>query len=69
MSDAEIAAKIQKESVGLDTLCLDRTKNVTDTETTFILNSQETDNGVVRTKDEAVATFKEINGEWKATGW
>jgi hypothetical protein len=71
MSDAEIAAwlQLQSEMDGLDTLPLDRVQNVSDTEAAFVLYSEETDDGTVKTRDEAVATFMNIGGEWRFTGF
>jgi len=68
-SDSEIAALLQNEISGLGVLRLDRVKNVSDTEATFVLYSSETDDGKTKARGEAVAQFKHIGGEWKFTGF
>ncbi len=67
MSETDVSAALQNEVSGLPSLQLDRIKNVSDSEATFVLYSQETNNGVQKTRDEAVISFKNINGEWKST--
>jgi type II secretory pathway component PulJ len=68
MTDAEIADQLESEIDGLDTLPLDRVNNVSETETSFVLFSDGNDNGTVKTEGQAVATFVNINGEWRFTG-
>jgi hypothetical protein len=68
MSDPEISDKIQKEIAGLETLRLDRTKNVSETEVTYLLKYFETDDGSSKTRDEFVLTFKKVGSEWKSAG-
>jgi hypothetical protein len=64
-SDAEIANELQTEMAGLEGLRIDRQRVEPDGQVTFILNSLEEDNGVTRTRDEAVMRFKNVDGQWK----
>lgn len=68
MSDAEVAEMLENQIDGLDTLPLDQVTNVSDDEMSFVLYSEDTTDGVTNTHDEAVATFVNINGQWRFTG-
>ncbi len=69
MTDSQVTALLQQEVSGLSALRLDRTRDVSDTSVGFVISSQESDNGTTRTREEAVLTFTNTLGEWKATGF
>jgi len=64
-TDAEIATIFAEETRGMRGLRLDRKKSASDTEVTFVISSQETDDGATISRDEAVMKFKNLGGEWK----
>jgi hypothetical protein len=65
--EADLANQIREEYSGLQALRLDRIKTGDDGSISFIVTSVETDDGVQKTRDESVMTFKNIGGEWKLT--
>jgi len=67
-SEREIAEILQNEVQALKALRLDRVRDVSDASVSFVLFSEESDDGTVRTRNEAVATFTNIGGIWKSTG-
>jgi hypothetical protein len=67
-SPAEISGMLTQETQGLAALRLDRKRDETDSEVTFVVASQESDTGEVRTRDEAVLKFRKVGAEWKYTG-
>jgi hypothetical protein len=68
-SDADIAALLKQEVGQIGALRPDRVRDVSDTETSFVLFSHEQDNGSTKTRDEAILTFRVVAGEWKLTGF
>ncbi len=64
-ADSEIATLLSEEISQLPALRLDRRKVSNDGAVAFVLYSEERDNGSIKTRDEAVMTFKNIGGEWK----
>lgn len=66
-TESEIAILLSEEISQLPALRLDRKQVSTDGKVTFVLYSEETDDGTTKTKDEAVMSFKHIGDEWKLT--
>jgi hypothetical protein len=64
-TEDEIATMLSADIGQLPALRLDRKKVSANGEVGFVLNSQETDDGTTKTRDEAVMTFRKIGGEWK----
>ncbi len=67
-SEDQVAQMLQGEVKSLSALRLDRVRDVSDSETTFVLYTEETDNGLVKTKDESVLKFRKIGNEWRCAG-
>ena len=64
-TESAIMTMLSDEIGQLPALRLDRKKVSGDDAVTFVLYSEERDDGTIKTKDEAVMTFKNIAGEWK----
>ena len=64
-TQAEIATRLNEDIGQLPALRLDRKKVSGDDAVTFVLYSEERDNGTTKTRDEAVMTFKIVGSEWK----
>src|SRR5439155_7426461 len=64
-TENEILTMLSDEIGQLPALRLDRKKVSGDDAVTFVLYSEERDDGTTKTKDEAVMTFKNVGGEWK----
>ncbi len=64
-TENEILTMLSDEIGQLPALRLDRRKVSGDDAVTFVLYSEERDDGTTKTKDEAVMTFKNVGGEWK----
>ena len=67
-ANSEIATILQNEIRGVGALRLDRMRDVSDAEVSFVVHAAETDDGAARTRDEALVKFKNIAGEWRFTG-
>jgi hypothetical protein len=68
LSDAEITTMLENQIEGLDSLPLDQVRTISDNEMSFVLYTEDSTDGKVSTHDEAVATFVNVNGEWRFTG-
>jgi hypothetical protein len=68
LSYAGVAAMLQNETQRIPVLRLDRMRDVTDIKASFVLSTQQSDNGETQTRDEAVLQFQKLGNEWKATG-
>jgi hypothetical protein len=64
-TETEIATRLNEDIGQLPALRLDRKKVSSDDEVTFVLYSEVRDNGTIKTRDEAVMTFKIVGSEWK----
>lgn len=67
-SRKEIEVMMKKMIDPLGAIRLDRIKMISDTEAVFTIYAQETDNGEVRARGEAVLNFKKNGNEWKSEG-
>jgi hypothetical protein len=65
-TDLEVSAFLKDQVQQMQAIRLDRIKAASETETSFVLNSQDSDDGSIRTHDEAVLTFRNHDGQWKA---
>ena len=65
-SPAEATEALQQQIAGLQAIRLDRKKSASDDKVTFTLVSREEDNGLQRTREEAVMTFVKspTGGAW-----
>ena len=65
-SPAEATEALQQQIAGLQAIRLDRKKSASDDKVTFTLVSREEDNGLQRTREEAVMTFikSPTGGAW-----
>ncbi len=66
-TESEIAILLSEEIRQLPALRLDRKRVSADGKVTFVLYSEESDDGTTKTKDEAVMSFKHIGDAWKLT--
>jgi hypothetical protein len=64
-SESEFAANMRNEASAIWALRLDRKRDASDGEVSFVVLTKQQDDGATRVKDDAVLTFKNINGEWK----
>ena len=65
----EIANLISNSVSRLKVLRFDRQKVLSASEMGFVLYSTETDDGNIRTREEAVLKFKQFGTEWKSEGF
>ena len=64
-SEDELAGNIRAEVSAIEALRLDRKRDSSNGEVSFVLNSKQQDNGTTAMKDEVVLRFKNVGGEWK----
>lgn len=64
-SQDEIKEFLIQEIGAITALRPDRKKSATDDEVTFTIFATEQDTGGVRMRDEAIAKFRKVGGEWK----
>ncbi len=64
-SEQELAEMLREEMQGRDALRLDWKRDSTEEETTFVLHTRDEDNGVSKFREETLAKFKKVAGEWR----
>ncbi len=66
--ESEIATSLIVDASGTEALRLDRRIVLADGGVGFVLSATEVDNGATSTRAEKVIVFRNLGGEWKATG-
>lgn len=67
-TEAELSASLVQEISGTKALRLDRKRQLDDGKVAFVIGSTEQDDGETKMKDEQLAVFKNVAGEWRLTG-